>query len=344
VLEVDIRKSYRGFRLDARFEAEGRHALMGASGSGKSLTLKAIAGVMTPDEGRIALDGRVLFDSARRVNLPPRERRVGLMFQHYALFPTMTVAENVACGLRAKRPPDAAERASRLIEKLHLKGFEALYPSQLSGGQQQRVALARILASEPGLILLDEPFSALDSHLRWQMEREVAEALEGFDGSSLLVTHDFGEAYRLCGSVSVMDGGRVRASGEKRALYENPGALAAARMTGCRNISIAERTGPNRLRAVEWGIELTSARPAPEGVRFVGVRADAIREAAEGETNAFEWRAVAGAEAPEGGVLEVSLGGAPLMWEMARDDFFRRRDLGRGVLGIPPERVYPLTD
>ena len=344
MLEVDIRKSYRGFRLDVKFEAEGRHALMGASGSGKSLTLKAIAGVMTPDEGVIALDGRVLFDSARGVNLPPRARGVGLMFQHYALFPTMTAAENIACGLRAKRPPDAAERVSQLIEKLHLTGLEALYPPQLSSGQQQRVALARILASEPGLILLDEPFSALDSHLRWQMEREVAEALEEFDGASILVTHDFGEAYRLCGSLSVMDGGSVRASGDKRALYDHPGALAAARMTGCRNISIAEKTGPNRLRAVEWGIELTCARPVPENVRYVGVRADAIREAAQGETGTFEWRIVAGAEAPEDGVLEVSLGGAPLRWEMPRDAFFRRRDLGRGVLAIPPECVYPLTD
>lgn len=344
MLEVDIRKSYRGFRLDVKFEAEGRHALMGASGSGKSLTLKAIAGVMTPDEGVIALDGRVLFDSARGVNLPPRARGVGLMFQHYALFPTMTAAENIACGLRAKRPPDAAERVSQLIEKLHLTGLEALYPPQLSSGQQQRVALARILASEPGLILLDEPFSALDSHLRWQLEREVAEALEGFDGASILVTHDFGEAYRLCGSLSVVDGGSVRASGDKRALYDHPGALAAARMTGCRNISIAEKTGPNRLRAVEWGIELMCARPVPENVRCAGVRAGAIREAAQGETGAFEWRLVASAEAPEGGVLEVSLGGAPLRWEMPRDAFFRRRDTGRGSLKIPPECVYPLTD
>jgi molybdate transport system ATP-binding protein len=318
---------------------------MGASGSGKSLTLQAIAGVMPPDEGRIVLDGRVLFDSARRVNLPPRERSVGLMFQHYALFPTMTVVENVNCGLRAKRHADAKERAAALIKRLHLKGLEGLYPAQLSGGQQQRVALARILASEPKLILLDEPFSALDSHLRREMEREVAEALEGFSGTSLMVTHDFAEAFRLCGRISVLDGGRVCASGEKWTLLQNPGALAAARMTGCRNISRAERTGPDRLRAVEWGIDLVSSCPVPEDVRYVGVHANAIREA-EGETavNAFAWGMVAGAETPEGCELEVSLGGAPLCWTLPREAYARWSSLGRGTVAIPPECVLPLSE
>jgi len=344
-LEVDIRKSYRGFRLDVKFEAEGRYALMGASGSGKSLTLQAIAGVMTPDEGRIALNGEVLFDSARGVDLPPQARGVGLMFQHYALFPTMTVMENVVCGLRAKKPRDAKERAEALIQRLHLGGLERLYPAQLSGGQQQRVALARILASEPRLILLDEPFSALDSHLRWQLEREVDEALKGFHGISLMVTHDFDEAFRLCGRMAVLDAGAVRASGEKWDLYENPKTLAAARMTGCRNIARAEKIGANRLKAVDWGIELVSSHPMPAGVRYVGVRAGAIREAdpAPG-VNTFPWRMVSSAETPAGCLMEVELGGAPLWWELSREEFLRLNLLGQGVLRIPPECVYPLTE
>jgi ABC-type sulfate/molybdate transport systems ATPase subunit len=343
-LEVDILKSYRGFRLDVKFEAEGRYALMGASGSGKSLTLQAIAGVITPDKGRIALDDTVLFDSALGINLPPQKRGVGLMFQDYALFPTMTVMENIACGLRAKKPPDARQRVQALMQKLRLTGLERLFPAQLSGGQQQRVALARILASEPRLILLDEPFSALDNHLRWQMEREVAETLEGFSGLSLMVTHDFSEAFRLCEHMSVLDGGRVCASGDKWSLYDNPKTLAAAQMTGCRNIVKAEKTGANHLLAVEWGIELASLYPVPDGVRYVGVRADAIREVDEASgVNAFSWRADGCVETPEGCVLEVALGAAPLRWELSREDFLRLRRLGQGALQIPPERVHPLT-
>lgn len=344
-LTVDIRKQYRGFLLDVQFEAQGRHALMGASGSGKSLTLMAIAGVMTPDEGRIALDGTVLYDSKLGVCLPPQARGVGLMFQHYALFPTMTAAENIACGLRAKKPRDAKERVRALVEKLHLEGLEEQPPAQLSGGQQQRVALARILASQPKLILLDEPFSALDSHLRWQMEREVAEVLEGFNGISLMVTHDFSEAFRLCENVSVLDGGAVRASGGKWALYNNPGALAVARMTGCRNIARAEKTGPHRMRAAEWGIELTTTMAVPDDVRYVGVRADAIREAGDAaSTNRFSWRALGRAEAPDGCAMEVTLGGEALRWELAREACQRLARLDEGFLMIPPECVFPLTN
>ncbi len=344
-LEVDIRKRYRDFRLDVQFEAEGRYALMGASGSGKSLTLQALAGVMTPDEGRIALDGQVLFDSARGVNLPPQKRGVGLMFQHYALFPTMTVMENIACGLRARKLTDARARTDALVHKLHLQGLEKLYPAQLSGGQQQRVALARILASEPRMILLDEPFSALDSHLKWQMEREVIEALEGFSGISLLVTHDFPEAFRLSERMAVLDGGRVCASDEKWKLYDHPGTLAAARMTGCRNIARAVKTGVHCLRAVDWGIELVTARPVPDNVRYVGVRAEAIREAEQGTgVNAFSWDAADSAESPAECVLTVLLGDEPLRWEMPRESYLRLNASRQGLLQIPPECAHPLTD
>lgn len=347
-LEVDIRKRYGDFHLDVRFEAEGRFALMGASGSGKSLTLQAVAGVMKPDAGRIVLDGEVLFDAFRGVNLPPQRRGVGLMFQHYALFPTMTVAQNIACGLRAKRLKNTRERVETLVGRLRLDGLERLYPSQLSGGQQQRVALARILASEPRLILLDEPFSALDSHLRRQLELEVAEALDGFSGTSLMVTHDFQEAFHFCGNMAVLDMGRVCASGEKWGVYQNPGTLAAARMTGCQNISRAERAGPNRLRAMAWGIELTAARPIPSGTRYVGVRAEAIRAADPLDVscaNRFLWNATGGVENPTCGILGVALGGkTPLQWALPREDFLEYSRAGHGTLVIPPECVHALTD
>ena len=161
-LEVDIEKKLGDFRLRAAFTCDkGITGILGASGSGKSMTLKCIAGIERPDRGRIVLDGRVLFDSRQKINLKPQKRRVGYMFQNYALFPTMTVTQNIAAGQGI-----SADRVREMIERFHLKGLEGHYPSELSGGQQQRVALARIMAYRPDLILLDEPFSALDDNLK----------------------------------------------------------------------------------------------------------------------------------------------------------------------------------
>ena len=169
-LSVDIHKDFGPFRLDAAFTTDSGAVtgLLGASGCGKSVTLRCIAGIETPDEGHIELDGEVLFDSAAHINLSPQRRRVGYLFQNYALFPNMTVEQNIAAGVRDKA--GRKETAERLIHAFYLEGNEHKYPRQLSGGQQQRVALARILANEPRALLLDEPFSALDSYLKWQVE------------------------------------------------------------------------------------------------------------------------------------------------------------------------------
>lgn len=176
-LVVDIKKDFGRFRLDVEFEAGSGEVtgLLGASGCGKSVTLKCVAGIEKPDEGRIVLDGRVLFDSERRIDLTPQRRRVGYLFQNYALFPNMILAQNIAVGVRdrAKR----RETVERLVKSFYLEGCEGKYPRQLSGGQQQRAALARILASEPEVLMLDEPFSALDSYLKWQVELEVEQEL-----------------------------------------------------------------------------------------------------------------------------------------------------------------------
>ena len=196
-LMVDIHKQLGRFSLDASFRADGGTlGLLGASGSGKSLTLKCIAGIERPDRGKILLNGVTLFDSERRINLPPQKRRVGYLFQNYALFPNMTVRQNILCGIRWER--DRARRAAelrRVVELLHLQGFEEQRPDQLSGGQQQRTALARILVSRPELLMLDEPFSALDEHLRDQLQIQMKKLLDTFDGDILLVTHNQDEAY-----------------------------------------------------------------------------------------------------------------------------------------------------
>ena len=201
-LSVDIQKQLGDFHLAVRFEAENETlALLGASGCGKSVTLKCVAGILTPDAGKIVLDGVTLYDSAAKINLPPQKRQVGYLFQQYALFPNMTVRQNIAAAVR-----DKARRKAEVAEKLHQFQLEAVAdqkPGQLSGGQQQRCALARILASEPKAILLDEPFSALDSYLKYQLELELSNTLEGFPGTVLWVSHDRGEVFRNCRRVCV---------------------------------------------------------------------------------------------------------------------------------------------
>lgn len=278
-LLVDIKKDFGRFRLDAAFETDSGSVmgLLGASGCGKSVTLKCVAGIERPDEGRIVLDGRVLFDSAKRIDLTPQQRRVGYLFQNYALFPNMTLAQNIAVGVRdrAKRK----ETVARLVKAFYLEGSEGKYPRQLSGGQQQRTALARILASEPEALLLDEPFSALDSYLKWQVELELAELLDTFPGPVLFVTHDRDEVHRLCGRVCVLDSGRAQEARSVEELFSAPRTLSACLLSGCKNITRARRMSGSRIEALDWGAELEVALPLPEGLEFAGIRSHFLRPA-----------------------------------------------------------------
>ena len=190
-LSVDIEKRLGDFTLRVAFETNGGVlGLLGASGCGKSMTLKCIAGIEKPDSGRIVLDGRTLFDANQHINLPPQQRQVGYLFQNYALFPNMTVRQNILCGLRAQKDKAKREQAlEEIVALLQLQGLEDRRPAQISGGQAQRAALARILVSRPKLLMLDEPFSALDTHLRVQLQMQMRALLAGFGGDVLLVTH-----------------------------------------------------------------------------------------------------------------------------------------------------------
>ena len=215
-LKVDIRKNLGSFSLNVKFATEENApavlGLLGASGCGKSLTLKCIAGIETPDRGRIVLDGVTLFDSEKKIDLPPQKRQVGYLFQNYALFPNMTVRQNILCGLcREKDKAAKEEEVCRVVRMLQLDGLESRRPCQLSGGQQQRVALARILVNKPKLLMLDEPFSALDSHLRDKLQMELRGLLADFGRDVLLVTHSRDEAYHLCSRVAVLESGRLLA-------------------------------------------------------------------------------------------------------------------------------------
>ncbi len=261
-LYVNVRKTLGDFRLDVEFEAGGGVlGLLGASGCGKSMTLKCIAGIERPDEGRIVLNGRTLFDSEKKIDLAPQQRRVGYLFQQYALFPNMTVEKNIAAGAR-RLPKDRRRLAvEAMMEKMQIADLRGKYPRQLSGGQQQRTALARILINDPEALLLDEPFSALDSHLRDKMEREVMDIVRGFGGATLLVSHSRDEIFRMADRVAVYDAGHIDALDEKHALFSEPGTYTAALLTGCKNFSrvssLRHENGRTVFHADDWGMELS---------------------------------------------------------------------------------------
>ena len=273
-LYVDIEKRLGGFHLRVKVETDGEVlALLGASGCGKSMTLKCIAGVETPDRGKIVLNGRTLFDSEKKINLPPQKRRVGYLFQQYALFPNMTAAQNITCALRHLPHGEKSARLAELVKTFRLEGLEHLRPAQLSGGQQQRVALARIFASRPEALLLDEPFSALDSYLRWQLELSLMDTLQSYAGDVLFVSHSRDEVYRLCQSVCVLSGGLAEAKMPVRDLMDAPATRAAALLSGCKNVSRARRAGEYAVECLDWGVTLRTAQQVGEDVTFAGYRA-----------------------------------------------------------------------
>lgn len=269
-LKVNIKKRLGNFNLDVAFETErGVFAILGASGCGKSMTLKCIAGIETPDEGRIELNDRILYDSAKKINLTPQKRRVGYMFQDYALFPNMTVEQNIKAGM-GKHPEE--EKVRSYINRFRLEGLEKHYPAQLSGGQKQRVAMARMIASEPDILLLDEPFSALDSYLKWELEQEMRDMLAEVQKPVLFVSHNRDEVYRLCSMVSCIDHGKMEVIEKTKEFFHNPKTKTAAVLSGCKNISAAEIVDNNHIKALGWGITLCVSE-IPEETKAVGIRA-----------------------------------------------------------------------
>ncbi len=270
-LKVDIKKKFKGFHLELSFETDKEYlGLLGASGSGKSMTLKCIAGIETPDEGIIELNGRVLFDSEKKINLKPQERNIGYLFQNYALFPNMTVEENIGIGLKL---PKKEKRAAveDMLNTFQLQGLENKYPSQLSGGQQQRVALARCIAYNPEVIMLDEPFSALDAHLKSQIQTDILELLKLYKGEVLIVTHSMEEAYKFCKNLVIVEDGKAVLFGDAKEIFKNPELASVARLTGCKNISRCRLLTPNKVYAEEWGIEV-KLNKSVDDVNFLGIQ------------------------------------------------------------------------
>jgi molybdate transport system permease protein len=276
-LQVQIAKQLPNFALDVSFTAgDAPLGILGPSGAGKTMLLRCIAGLEHPDRGRIDLNGRVLLDTQARIRLPARERRVGLLFQHYALFPNRTVAENVAFGLRNLPRDEQSHRLRALIERTHAQGLEARYPRELSGGEQQRVALARALSIEPEALLLDEPLSALDTHLRSQVETQLQETFAAYRRPTLLVTHNIEEAYRLGEQLLVLARGRIAASGPKEEIFRHPPSLEVAQLTGCKNFSRVRAISDHVVEALDWGCQLRVAHTLARTAAHVGIRAHHI--------------------------------------------------------------------
>ncbi|WP_247215889.1 molybdate ABC transporter permease subunit [Synechococcus sp. C9] len=273
-LEVDIHKRLGDFSLQLAFQAESeRLGILGGSGSGKSMTLKCIAGVETPTCGRIVLNGRTLFDSEKGIHVPSHRRKVSLVFQHYALFPHLTVSQNIGFGLQHLDTRERRRRIHHYLEAFQLSGLGNRYPHQLSGGQQQRVALARALATEPEALLLDEPFSALDTHLRHQMEQQLIQTLANYGGCTLFVSHNLEELYRVCDRLMVMSGGKVIACDHKRTVFAHPRTLTIAQLTGCKNFSAIEVINAHTVYAHDWQCSLHIAEPITPEYTHIGIRA-----------------------------------------------------------------------
>ena len=345
-LEADIEKTAGDFHLRVSFCSDGEFlGILGPSGSGKSMTLKCIAGIEKPDRGRIVLDGNILYDSEKGINLPPQKRHVGYLFQTYALFPNMTVKQNIMCGLHDEKDRQKKEHLVReMLRLLQLESTASLRPHQLSGGQAQRAALGRILVNRPDLLMLDEPFSALDAHLRLKLQMELKSLLNGYGRGILMVTHDRDEAFRMCSRIGVMDSGRLLSVRKTKELFADPGTVAAASLTGCKNIAAARKTGEREVFVPEWNIRLNTAIPVKDSLKAVGLRAHYFHP--ETPANSYPVMVVREMEEPFERVAEFRYAGqtpgSPAVWWRYSKESRPPRHPDR--LGIAPANILLLYD
>lgn len=344
MLTVDIEKQLGSFHLKVAFEAqEDITGILGASGCGKSMTLRCIAGIDKPDKGKIMLDGMTLFDSELGVNLPPQKRKVGYLFQNYALFPNMTVEKNILCGLHNEKNNNERRRKFQDVMKLlQLEGLEKHRPAQLSGGQAQRVALARILVNQPRLLMLDEPFSALDSHLRDRLQIQMKRLLEQYGRPVLMVSHNRSEVYHLCSKAALLDAGKLLICKPTKELFADPESIAGAEITGCKNIAAARKVGEYEVEVPDWGIRLQTEKPVREDVIGVGIRAHYFN--AKTSQNRFAVIKVDEMEEPFEWIIRFRYQGQKdeaedIWWRLPKD---RKPAVMPAELGILPVNVLPL--
>jgi molybdate transport system ATP-binding protein len=347
-LLVDIRKTFPSFELNVHLEGGNETiGLLGASGCGKSLTLRCVAGLEKPDEGRIVVAGTTFFDSKRKINLTAQQRKTALLFQSYMLFPNLTVAQNIAAGIPRGTPRDEARAiVAEQLARFGLEGFGKRYPVRLSGGQQQRVALARMLAAKPAVLMLDEPFSALDSHLKSALEQDLLDLFDSFEGTVVYVSHDIDEAFRFCDRIAVIDRGSLAEIAGTASILDHPTSYATLRVSGVKNISAARKVGTRAVEALDWGVTLVTNEDVSDDIGFLGVRASFIRVAGEQAQNGLDCvvRRVIDSRFERTVLLQPPGNAAQLLqWRFNRVDFDPGVKLEQGArirIDIPPARIH----
>lgn len=345
-LSVNITKKYKDFTLSVNIESRSAAlGLIGASGSGKSMTLRCIAGIETPDQGYIRINDRVLFDSKKGINIPPRYRNIGLLFQNYALFPHMTVNENILVGMKDKSY--GKQKLNKLLTIFSLENLQNRYPWQLSGGEQQRVAMARLLAYEPDFFLLDEPFSALDSHLKEDLFPELKMVLSDYGKDLIMVSHSKGELYRFCNDIAVLDRGTVVEYGPRNNIFCNPENVSTARLIGCRNISRAKKTGEHELMALDWDLCLKTRERVTQEINYVGIFPKDLKLIESPGENTMPAKLVEVLEGPEEVSLVYQKSGTMdekhrLHLVMPKSDWLNRRKSFTETLHLPGEKLLML--
>ena len=274
IIKADISSQLDKFNAKFSFESSSdRIGVLGESGAGKSMLLKFLAGIYNPDRGEIWLDDKCLYSKDKKINVKPQDRNIAYMFQNYALFPTMSVRQNIEIVVKGSKE-QKKEKADRLLKKFHIEELAGRKPGELSGGQQQRVALARVLAYEPALILLDEPFSALDQGLKEILQLELEDMLQDFDGKVIMVSHSMDELYKFSSELIVVSDGKIVEKGAKEELFHSPKTVKAAKLLGVNNILKTKSLKNNQIFIDDWKIPVKTGDINANDIESIGIRDD----------------------------------------------------------------------
>ena len=357
-LQVEIEKTFDDFSLKTDFQVGSEtFGILGASGSGKSITLRCIAGLTTPTKGKIVLNNRVLFDSDKNIDIPARKRNIGYLFQNYALFPHLTVEQNIAFGIGHFSKKERSKRVEEKLEMIQLQNLGKRYPYQLSGGQQQRVALARALVTNPEALLLDEPFSALDNHLRKHMENELIDILKGYEGVTLFVTHNLEEVYRVSQKIMIMNKGKTIASDDRDKTFMEPPTYMAAKLTGCNNLSRINKVKSEDqdtffVEALDWGNALLKLpiEKTKKKQQFVGIRPHHIKIAIQEnlyESNVYQCTIISFEEGPHYVTVFIQMNGLVgelIQVEVVKEQWKQLQTCQTISVYFPPEFLFIMSE